>query len=105
MVLKMYLEGLGFRSIGRLLNISHVSAYNIVQKEGRKLDAQDEKIEPDEVVEMDEIHTYVGQKKTTFGCGLRSTERQKSLSVLKSATGRQKLAKEYGKKSSKPAQT
>ena len=67
MVLRMYLEGLGFRSIGRLLKISHVSAYNIVKKEGEKLRDAGEKIEPTEIVEVDEIHTYVGKKKLRLG--------------------------------------
>ena len=32
--LMLYLEGLGFRSIGRLLNVSHVSIYNWIKAFG-----------------------------------------------------------------------
>ena len=35
--LSMYLEGLGFHSIGRLLNVSHVTVMNWVKKYGSEL--------------------------------------------------------------------
>jgi len=66
---ELYLEGLGFRSIGRFLNVSHVAAYNWIRGFGKKL----EKLRSDdaiEVVEMDEMHTYIGSKKTPAGYGL-----------------------------------
>ena len=34
--LGLYLEGLGFRSIGRLLKVSHVSVYNWIRDFGMK---------------------------------------------------------------------
>ena len=37
--LSMYLEGLGFHSIGRLLGVSHVSVINWVRKYGQNLPA------------------------------------------------------------------
>ncbi len=36
LALKMYLEGLGFRAIGRILKISHVTVYNWVKEWGKK---------------------------------------------------------------------
>ena len=65
----LYLEGLGFRSIGRYLKISHVSVYNWIKGYGEKLDEL-RSSEEIEVVEIDEMHTYVGSKKTTAGFGL-----------------------------------
>ena len=67
--LEMYLEGLGFRSIGRLLKTSHVSIYNWIKAFGEEINQirSEGKIE---VVEIDEMHTYIGQKKTTAGFGL-----------------------------------
>ncbi|MDQ6989287.1 MAG: helix-turn-helix domain-containing protein, partial [Mariprofundaceae bacterium] len=59
--LELYLEGLGFRSIGRLLKVSHVSVYNWIRAFGEKLD----EIKSDaniKVVEIDEMHSYIGQK-------------------------------------------
>jgi transposase-like protein len=67
--LALYLEGLGFRSIGRLLNCSHVAVYQWIKAYGEKarLDLPATEID---VVEMDEMHSYVGSKKTLVGCGL-----------------------------------
>ncbi len=59
--LQLYLEGLGFRSIGRLLQVSHVSVYNWIKSFVSKLD----KIRSDteiEFVEIDELHSYIWNK-------------------------------------------
>ncbi len=66
LALEMYLEGLGFRSIGRILKISHVAVYYWVKELGEKvsLPKRDEAVE---VVELDELHTYVGEKKLLLG--------------------------------------
>ncbi|MBT7491464.1 MAG: IS1 family transposase [Bacteroidetes bacterium] len=60
--LELYLEGLGFRSIGRFLKVSHVSVYNWIKAFGDEIEKirSDQKIE---VVEIDEMHTYIGNKK------------------------------------------
>ena len=78
--LELYLEGLGFRSIGRFLKVSHVSVYNWIKSFGEKIEEirSDEKIE---VVEIDEMHTYIGSKKTTVGYGLLLIEMGKSSST------------------------
>jgi transposase-like protein len=67
--LQLYLEGLGFRSIGRFLKCSHVAVYNWIRAHGESIDAI-RSAAGVEVVEMDEMHTYVGSKKTTAGFGL-----------------------------------
>ena len=36
--LELYLEGLGFRSIGRILKVSHVAVYNWIKAHGKKID-------------------------------------------------------------------
>ncbi|WP_157196689.1 IS1 family transposase [Methanococcoides burtonii] len=60
--LQLYLEGLGFRSIGRLLGVSHVSVQKWIKKFGREL--EDIKSENEiSIVELDEMHTYIGNKK------------------------------------------
>jgi len=71
MAFEMYLEGLGFRAIGRLLRISYGTVYQWIKKWGiqMSLPKRNEQIE---VVEIDEMHTYVGSKKTTGGYGLPS---------------------------------
>lgn len=65
----LYLEGLGFRSIGRCLNVSHVAVFNWIKSFGEKLD-EFRNVGEIEVVELDEMHTYIGSKKTTVGYGL-----------------------------------
>ena len=65
----LYLEGLGFRSIGRVLKVSHVAVFNWIKKFGAKLDKL-RSADEIEVVEIDEMHTYIGSKKTIVGYGL-----------------------------------
>ncbi len=67
--LQLYLEGLGFRSIGRLLKCSHVVVYNWIRAHGESIEAI-RSAAGVEVVEMDEMHTYIGSKKTIAGSGL-----------------------------------
>lgn len=60
--LELYLEGLGFRSIGRFLRVSHVTVYNWIRSFGEKLEELRSANEI-KVLEMDEMHTYLGSKK------------------------------------------
>jgi transposase-like protein len=53
----LYLEGLGFRAIGRLLNCSHVAVYQWIKQYGEKAQLTLPTTEL-EVVEMDEMHSY-----------------------------------------------
>ena len=89
MAFEMYLEGLGFRAIGRLLRISYGTVYQWIRKwEGQvDLPKRNEQIE---VVELDEMHTYVGSKKTTAGYGLLLIDMESDLSLLSAATGQAK---------------
>ncbi len=67
--LSMYLEGLGFHSIGRLLGVSHVSVINWIRKYGKELSSIRNPC-PAKIIEMYEIHSYVGDKNTIGGFGL-----------------------------------
>lgn len=91
----LYLEGLGFRSIGRFLNVSHVAVFNWIKSFGEKFEElrSDEDIE---VVEIDEMHTYIGSKKTTVGYGLLLIEMGIDSSIVKLAQGEQKQEKNFG---------
>ena len=89
--LLMYLEGLGFSSIGRILKVSHVSVLNWVRKYGRELEyLRNDK--PVKTMELDELHTYVGHKKTTVGFGLALVETTENTLIWSSATEEQKPA-------------
>ena len=93
--LQLYLEGLGFRSIGRFLGVSHVSVYNWVKSFGKKLDTiKSEKAI--EVVEIDEMHSYIGDKKTTVGFGLLLIDMEKDSSTSFLATDHQQAVKSSG---------
>lgn len=93
--LVLYLEGLGFRSIGRYLNVSHVSVYKWIKHFGEKLDniRSEQKIQ---VVELDELHTYICQKKIIVGYGLLLIEMEKNSSTVYLVQGEQKLEKNSG---------
>ena len=89
LALDMYLEGLGFRSIGRILEVSHVSVYNWVKAWGEKVSLP-KREEPVEIVELDEMHTYIGEKKTTVGYGLLLIDLVSGLSILSVEIAQQK---------------
>ena len=91
LALQMYLEGLGFRAIGRILNISYGTVYRWVKKWGESVELP-QNGEPIEIVELDEIHSYVQSKKTTVGAGLLLIDLEKSSSVLFVANETQKLS-------------
>ena len=94
--LRLYLEGLGFRSIERIVGVSHVSVMNWVKKYGKELKALRLcKKESIEAVEVDELHSYVGSKKTTYGSGLLWTGSVNRCWVLQSATGVNKQGSDW----------
>jgi len=93
--LSMYLEGLGFHSIGRLLNVSHVAVQKWVKKYGSEL-KQIRNPKQVRIMELDELHTYVGSKKTTNGSGLLLIEKQESTLISFWETEAQKQVKNCG---------
>jgi IS1 family transposase/transposase-like protein len=87
MALEMYLEGVGFRAIGRLLKTSYGSVYQWIKRWGKSHDLPVGN-EPVKVVKLDEMHTCVcekncrwiwiavdrqGKRYISFVCGDRST--------------------------------
>ena len=86
MALQMYLEGLGFNAIGRILHVSHVSVLKWIRRHGQQVEElrSGEKIA---VVEIDEMHSYIGQKKTISGSGLLLIDMEKDFSTSFWATG------------------
>jgi transposase len=78
--LTLYLEGLGFRSIGRLLGFSHVAVYQWVKAFGETVEQI--KRPAAQIVELDELHSYVGHKKTTAGSGLLLIDLANASSML-----------------------
>ena len=68
--LHLYLEGLGFRSIGRFLGVSNVSVLQWIRGFGEAIHELHSESKEIEIVEVDEMHSYIGSKKTTVGYGL-----------------------------------
>lgn len=63
--LRMYVDGLGFRRIGRLLGVNHQSVANWVTAAADRLPPAPPAPETSETVELDELYTFVGEKKTS----------------------------------------
>ena len=94
--LELYLEGLGFRSIGRLLGFSNVTILNWIRTFGKQLDAI-KNDNPVQVIEMDEMHSFVGSKKTIAGYGLLLIDMEKDSSVAYWVPGQLSQEKRSGK--------
>ncbi len=95
--LHLYLEGLGFRSIGRVLGVSNVSVLNWIRgfgQEVQELSAQNQEIE---IVEVDEMHSYIESKKTAVGYGLLLIDMGKDSSTSLLATGAARQQKNFGR--------
>ena len=61
--LQMSLEGLGFRAIGRVLDVSNVTGLKWIRAYSRQA-SEIQSSQEVEVVELDMLHTYIGQKNT-----------------------------------------
>ena len=95
--LHLYLEGLGFRSIGRYLGVSNVSVLNWIKSFGEEVASLHQESKEIKVVELDEMHSYVGSKKTTVGSGLLLIDMGNGSSASLWAIGAEELPQNYGK--------
>ena len=95
--LHLYLEGLGFRSIGRFLGVSNVSVLNWIRSFGKEVEKLNSESQEIEVVEVDEMHSYIAQKKTIVGYGLLLIDMEKESSTSLLATGATKRQRNFGK--------
>ncbi len=75
---ELYLEGLGFRSIGRILNVSNVSVLNWIRNFGEKVKELQADNDSIKYAELDEMHSYIGNKKTITGFGLLLIDLEKN---------------------------
>jgi len=60
---RLYLEGMNFRRIGRVLGVNHQSVVNWVNAYHASLPAAGQPVAEPETLEMDELFTFVGSKK------------------------------------------
>ncbi len=78
--LQLYLEGLGFRAIARILKFSNVAILNWIREFGKAL-PEVKNSKPVQVMEIDEMHSYVHSKKTLAGYGLLLIEMNENSST------------------------
>ena len=68
--IELYLEGVGFRGIARLENVSHTTVMNWVRELGDRIQ---DFIQPEErkvaIMEVDEMHHFVKKKRKNAGYG------------------------------------
>ena len=93
--LQLYLEGLGFRSIGRVLKFSNVAVLQWIRAFGEQLEAI-KRDDPVEVMELDELHSYIGSKKTIAGYGLLLIEMGDASSTAYWVPGTQQRERNFG---------
>jgi transposase len=60
---RLYLEGINFRRIGRILSVNHQSVINWVNAYHASLPAAKPSVNRSETLEMDELFTFIGSKK------------------------------------------
>ena len=78
------------------MGVSHVSIQKWIKKFGQELEELKSENEIS-IVEIDEMHTYIGNKKNIAGSGLLLIELGKSSSTALLAAEGQKLDKNSGK--------
>jgi len=66
---KLYLEGLGFRAIGRIIGVSNVTVLYWIREMGEALLNQPTTAMKAEQIELDELCTYIQKKSKNVGYG------------------------------------
>lgn len=64
--IEMYLNGMGIRGISRVTKISHPTILNWIQEAGESLSDEPQDEEIPEITEIDELQTFVGNKKNKY---------------------------------------
>lgn len=60
---RLYLEGMSLRAVGRILGVVHQSVANWVAEAAKQLPPRVSDATPTETVEVDELYTFVERKK------------------------------------------
>jgi transposase-like protein len=82
---RLYLEGMNFRRIGRILSVNHQSVVNWVNAYHANLSAPEQVVTRPETLEMDELFTFVGSKKRQHTSSLSLIGRRAASSRTPSA--------------------
>jgi len=93
-------EGLGCRSIGRFLKCSHMAVYHWIKASGKSSKTL-RSASGVNIIEMDEMHTSIGAKKTVAGFGLLLIEMHGHSSTASWVPVTLNPASNYGRSSSR----
>ena len=94
-VIRAYLEGVGMRALSRIFEIGIATVIDWVRKASRNL-PKPEKAKSVQVMELDEMHHWIGEKKTQYGSGLQFAVLPVKLSTMKWVVVEQEQEKSYG---------
>jgi hypothetical protein len=89
MALNLYLEGNGFRRIGRLLSLNHQSVFNFINAIHAQLRARKLALPVPghvSILEMDELFTFIGTKKSQHSSSPLLTDRRAASSRTRAAS-------------------
>jgi transposase len=62
MAVRLYLEGMSFRGVGKVLSVHYLSVINWVNAHAAQLPEHVTDTTPSDTIETDELYTFVGQK-------------------------------------------
>jgi len=82
---RLYLEGINFRRIGRILHVNHQSVINWINSYHAALPVAERPIAQPQTLEMDELFTFVGSKKVRPTSSPSSKDRRAASSPGRSA--------------------
>jgi len=83
--LELYLEGVGFRGIGRLLGVTNVTVLYWIRELGEAVEQLRNELKTTahvQTMELDEMWHYVQKKRENFGSGSLMIGREKDPSTL-----------------------
>ncbi|MFV0386071.1 MAG: hypothetical protein ACK5L9_19080, partial [Paracoccus sp. (in: a-proteobacteria)] len=69
--LQLYLEGMGFRAIGRVLKVSNVTVLKWIRSFGEEVERARKPGPPPKIAMIDEMQHFIHAKKTPAGSGYR----------------------------------
>jgi transposase-like protein len=98
--LEMYLEGMGFRGIGRILGVSNVTVLYWIRNLGKAVKEYVQTQMPDDIrhvdiIEMDEMWHFTKKKNANCGSGSQSIDTHKKYWDFPWAAGVKKPSKNY----------
>ena len=81
MCIEMYLNGMGVRGISRVTKISHPTILNWIKEAGESLSNEPQDEEIPEITEIDELQTFVGNKRNKFWIGSVVNHKKKGIII------------------------